>query len=148
VDPALVAQVLPVIDGELERGPWPGLLSSEHSEARWFCAEEVIEIRRAGDELAVGVDALCEEYLRDGDELLVGSGEHGPKAVILGAGPDGYRVVRVDVPPDGAGFTPWVQRNFSDAGARELNRRSLPSDTAAQAREAFGLPADAPVRTR
>lgn len=150
VDPELVAKVQPVIDQELERdGPWRGLLSSDPAlSARWFCVEQVIEIRRSGDELSVGIDALCEEYARDGDELLTGSGEHCPKVIVLVADADGYRVVRVDVPPDGAGFTPWVERNFSDAGARELNRLSLPPDTAAQAREAFGLPPDAPVRTR
>lgn len=149
VDPALVAKVRPVIDKELERGPWPGLLSSEHPEARWFCTAQVIEIRRTGNELAVGIDAWCDEYMRDGDDLLAGSGEHAPKVVVLVARSDGYRVVRVDVPPDGAGFSPWVQRNFSDAGATELNRRrSLSPDTAGQARKAFGLPPDAPVRMR
>lgn len=141
VDPVLAAKVLPVIDEELERGPWPGMLGG-----RWFCAEEVIEIRRTGDELAVGVDALCEEYTRDGDELVAGSGEHGPKVVVLAAGPDGYRVVRVDAPPDGAGFSPWVAHNFSAAGAREVRGGTSFPDTAAQAREAYGLPPDAPVR--
>jgi hypothetical protein len=148
MDPALVAKVGPVIDEELEKGPWPGQLSSEHPGARWFCVEQVIEIRRAGDELAAGIDALCQEYVRDGHELLAGSGEHGPKVVVLVAEPGGYRVVRVDAPPDGAGFAPWVERSFSAAGAEELTRRGLPADPATQAREAFGLPADAPVRTR
>lgn len=141
VDPVLAATVLPVIDEELERGPWPGMLGG-----RWFCAEEVIEIRRTGDELAVGLDAWCEEYMRDGDELVAGSGEHCPKVVVLAAGADGYRVVRVEAPPDGAGFSPWVARNFSAAGARELSGATPSPDTAAQARQAFGLPPDAPVR--
>ena len=141
VDPVLEAKVLPVIDEELERGPWPGMLGG-----RWFCAERVIEIRGTSDELAVGIDAECEEYVRDGDELLAGSGERGPKVVVLAAGSDGYRVVRVDVPPDGAGFSPWVERRFSAAGARQLGSRTLSPDGAAQARAAFGLPPDAPVR--
>lgn len=141
VDPVLAGKVLPVIDEELERGPWPGMLGG-----RWFCAERVIEIRHTGDELAVGVEAWCDEYVRDGDELVVGSGEHGPKVVVLTAESDGYRVVRVDVPPDGAGYSPWVERHFSAAGARELNGRTPPQDTAAQAREVLGLRPDAPVR--
>lgn len=141
VDPVLAAKVLPVIDEELERGPWPGMLGG-----RWFCVEQLIEIRHTGDELAVGLEAWCDEYTRDGDELVVGSGEHSPKVVVLAAESDGYRVVRVDAPPDGAGFSPWVARNFSADGAGELSGATPSPDTAAQARQAFGLPPDAPVR--
>lgn len=149
VDPVEAAAVLPVIDQELERGPWRGLLESEYSELgpRWFCAERLIEIRRTGDELAVGVEALCEEFARDGEGMVTGSAERAPKVVVLVAESDGYRVSGVDSAPDGDAFDRWVRDNFSAAGAAELDRRNLGGDaTAEQARQAFGLPADAPVR--
>jgi hypothetical protein len=146
VDPALAAAVLPAIDEELERGPWPGMLSGTGSGARWFCVERVIEIDRAGDELTVGIEALCEEYAasRHGDALVAGSGERGPKVVVL----DGRRVEEVASPPDGAAHGEWVRRNFTASGAAEVGRPGLPGEEpAAQARQAFGLPPTAPVRT-
>jgi len=147
VDPVLAAAVLPLIDEELERGPWPGMLSSTGAEARWFCVARVIEIRRTGDELAVGIEDLCEEFARDGDALVAGSGERGPKVVVLTAAPDGRRVTRVESPPDGDAHVRWVRRNFTAGGAAEAEHLGLPADApAAQAREAFGLPPTAPVR--
>lgn len=149
VDPALAAKVLPVIDEELEKRQWLGMLSASRPElgARWFCAERVIEIRRTGDELAVGLDVHCDEFARDGDALVAGSGERGPKVVVLAAGSDGYRVSRVDRSPDGKAHVPWVERNFSEEGVEELSRGGLSADaTVAQARRAFRLPSDAPVR--
>jgi hypothetical protein len=149
LDPATERAVLLVIDAELERGPWPGMLESERPELgpRWFCVERVIEVRRAGDELEVGIEAQCDELARSGREVLSGSGEHGPKVVVLVAEQDGYRVDRVDVPPDGPGFVRWVEDNFSDAGRTDLYGWALSEDpNLEQARRTFGLPADAPVR--
>jgi hypothetical protein len=151
VSPGLAAMVVPVIDAELEHGPWPGMLSSTRPElaARWFCAERVIEIRRAGDEVAVGIEASCDEFAREGDALVAGSGESGPKVVVLVAGSNGYRVSRVDAPPDGDARLRWVRRSFSEDGAAQVERGSLSRDaTVTQAREAFGLPPGAPVRQR
>jgi hypothetical protein len=73
---------------------------------------------------------------------VAGSGESGPKVVVPAAGPDGYRVRGVDAAPDGDSLVRWVRQNFSTAGAAELDRRSIAAETtAAQARQAFGLPA-------
>jgi hypothetical protein len=146
VDPALAVAVLPAIDEELERGPWPGMLSATGAGARWFCVERVIEIARAGDELTVGIEALCEEYAasRDGAALIAGSGERGPKVVVL----SGRRVKAVESPPDGAAHVEWVHRNFTPNGAAAVGRPGLAGEEpAAQARQAFGLPPSAPVRT-
>lgn len=82
----------------------------------------MIEIRHVEDELAVGIDARCEEFARDGDALVAVSGEHGPKVAVLAADSAGYQVIRVEAPPDGAGFAPWVERSFSAAGADELDQ--------------------------
>jgi hypothetical protein len=85
VDSELAAAVLPAIDVESERGPWPGLPSTTRPELgpRWFSVEHVIETRRPGDEVRVGMAALCEEYARDGSTLLTGSGERAAKVVDL-----------------------------------------------------------------
>lgn len=147
VDPAVAAAVLPVIDDELERGPWAGMLSSTRPESRprWFCAERVIEIRRTRDEVTVGLEASCDEFARDGDVLVEGSGERAPKLVVLRDG--SRRVIRVETAPDGDALAPWVRRHFSAAGAAELDRRNPIVDTnIAEARRTFGLPSDAPVR--
>lgn len=149
VDRGLAAEVLPAIDAELERGPWPGLLSSERPELgpRWFCVEHVVETQQMGDRVRVGVVALCEEYARDGRTLLVGSGEHAAKVVDLVAEAGGYRVTGVDTAPDGPIRDWWLAHGFSDAGVRQANQLLASQDTTApQAREAFGLPQDTPAR--
>jgi hypothetical protein len=150
VDDELAASVVPAIDEELERaGPWTGLLTTECPELgpRWFCVEHVIEIQEAGSRLTVGVAALCEEYARDGDVLVIGSGEHAPKVVDLVAEGDGYRVTGVDTAPDGGARDWWLAHGFSEDGARYLERSGTSGEsTAPEAREAFGLPSDAPVR--
>lgn len=149
VDSGLAAEVLPAIDAELERGPWPGLLSSARPELgpRWFCVEHVIEIRRSGNQVRVGVTALCEEYAREGKTLLTGSGEHAAKVVDLVAEAGGYRVTRVDAAPDGPVRDWWLAHGFSDAGVRQANEPLSTDDTTApQACEAFGLPQDTPTR--
>jgi hypothetical protein len=147
VDSGLAAAVLPAIDDELERGPWPGLLSTARPELepRWFCVERVIETRRSGDEVRVGVTALCEEYARDGATLFTGSGERAAKVVDLVAEAGGYRVTGVDAAPDGPIRDWWVAHGFTEAGARQANSLLAGETTAPQARAAFGLPHDTPA---
>jgi hypothetical protein len=150
VDEALAAAVSPVIDEHLEQGPWPGLLSTARPELgpRWFCEEQVVEIRRTGDDLRVGVTALCEEYARDGATLFTGSGEHAAKIVDLAEEGAGYRVTGVKAAPDGVIENWWLTNGLSEAGVRHANKllRAGGGTTAPQARQAFGLPDDAPVR--
>jgi hypothetical protein len=149
-DPALERAVLPVVDAHLSQGPWRGLLSHRHPGAAWFCSVDVIELRREGGNLKAGVDAWCDEYAPSGDRLLAGSGEHTPKLVTLSGGPDHYEVRHVESPSNGASHWPSIQRMFSEATQTELQRRQgrpsqwLP-DPAIEARQAFGLPPDAPV---
>ncbi len=89
VDHVLAAEVLPVIDEEVERGP--GLLWRARPELqpRWFCVERVIEVHARAW---------------------------------------------------------WAEHGFSAAGFARLDRLPAEETTAPQAREAFGLPPDAPVR--
>jgi hypothetical protein len=150
VDPTLERAVRSVVDEHLSRGPWPGYLANRRGSA-WFCSADMIELRREGAELKVGLLALCQEYARAGDELLCGSGEHGPKLVTLvssnsGPGPARYEVRHVQSARDGASYWPSVQQMFSRAGQAELRRLEAqvrPSelaDPAVEARQAFGLP--------
>jgi hypothetical protein len=100
-DQELVRAVLPVIDEHLELQVTRGALAAERPDLRprWFCAERVIEIRRAGDELAVGLDVRCEEYARWGETLVTGTGGHGPQLALLSGGPDRYVVRRIEPSP-------------------------------------------------
>jgi hypothetical protein len=148
VDSGLAAAVLPVIDEELERGPWPGLLSNARPELepRWFCVEHVVETRRPGNEVRVGLTALCEEYARDGATLLTGSGERVAKVVDLVVAATGYRVIGIDAAPDGPFQDWWLAHGFTETGARQANELLLAGETTApQARQAFGLPNDTPA---
>lgn len=150
VDPALERAVLPVIDAHLSQGPWRGVLSHRHPGAAWYCSVDVIELRHVGGELKAGVDALCQEYVRSGDKLLAGSGEHAPMLVTLSGNPDHYEVRHVETAHDGDAHWPSIQRMFSEAGQTELQRRqgrSSPhlADPVVEARQAVGLPPDAPV---
>jgi hypothetical protein len=144
VDSALERAVLPIIDAQLQAGPWPGRFPADPHSA-WFCSERVIEIRRDGPELKVGLDALCHEYARSGDALLLGAGEHAPKLVTLS---DRYEILRVQTPQDGRADS--ARSLFSPAGYAELRRHEAsPSpqlpDPAIEARQSFGLSPDAPV---
>ncbi|TWP52462.1 hypothetical protein FKR81_09010 [Lentzea tibetensis] len=144
VDSALAGAVTPVVDAELQReGPW------RIAGARWFCAERVVEIRRQNGELKVGVHTLCDAYITDGGGLRTVGGESGAKLVTMTEAP--HRVVHVETPPDGAGNAEWIDENFSRAGAAEVHRRiatgsGLADQAASEARLAFGLPADTPIR--
>jgi hypothetical protein len=148
VDPAEARAVLPVIDSALQRGPWRGALAGR-PESRWFCAEHVVEIRHEDAALKVGLDTLCEEYAPTTGALLRGSGEGSPKLVTLSV--DGREVHRVETPPDGS-LAAWAAEAFSTRGQAELRHRqqeertAMADLTAAEARQAFGLPPDAPIR--
>ena len=150
VDAELAEVVLPLIDEQLERGPWPGLLTTARPDLkpRWFCAEQVIETRRDGAVLRVGLVALCVEYGRLDDALLEGSGERSPKLAVLTGGPDRWEVIRVESPPDGHAATEWEREHFSPAATKRLDRHegapAQSDDIAAQARLVFGLPPDFP----
>jgi hypothetical protein len=60
----------------------------------------------------------------------------------------GRRVKAVESPPDGAAHVEWIHRNFTPNGVAAVGRPGLAGEEpAAQARQAFGLPPSAPVRT-
>ncbi|MFL6143217.1 MAG: hypothetical protein ACJ72N_15310 [Labedaea sp.] len=154
VDDGLAAVVFPLIDEQLERGPWPGLLTTTRLDLkpRWFCAEQVIETERDGAVLRVGFVAECAEYARLQDALLEGSGDSSPKLAVLAGGPDRWEVIRVESPPPGHAGTEWERAHFSPAATERLDRHegspALSEDVTAQARLAFGLPPDSPVHLR
>jgi hypothetical protein len=155
VDKDLERAVLPVIDGRLRQGPWKGMLATVRPDAqpKWFCAEHVIEMRHEGSELKVGLTAVCEEYGRSGDSLVMGSGSSQPYLVTLAGGAGHYQVQGVEQAKDGSGFGASVKRMFSPAGYVEFQRRQNGSrqeeaDLRIEAKATFGLPPDAPVATR
>ncbi|TDC93084.1 hypothetical protein [Actinomadura sp. 7K507] len=146
VDRHLAGTALPVIDRFLESGRavvWPSSLP-ERLRPRWFCAEDPIETERRGSQVRVSVEAVCNDYAREGDGLLTHAGTRTPLLVTLDHG-GGAPVVRdVARPVDGAGFRPSLERVFSARGVAEFDRRERlgegldpPDDEAARA---FGLP--------
>ncbi|HET9141790.1 hypothetical protein [Actinophytocola sp.] len=154
VDAGLARAVLPLIDQELERGPWTGLLTSARPESgpRWFCAQRVVETGRDGAELRVGLLAHCVEYGRADGALIGGSGEQCAKLVVLTGGSGRWTVTRIESSPDGHAAAGWEREHFSPAAVRRLHdwlgaSPDLSEDVTAQARLAFGLPPDAPVRS-
>jgi hypothetical protein len=152
VDVEEARAVLPLIDEHLERGPWPGLLTTTRPdlEPRWFCEEQVIETRRDGAELRVGLVASCSEFGRVDDALLEGSGEMSAKLAVLAGRPDRWEVIRIESPPPGHAATEWERARFSPVAVKHLRRHEvspgLSEALTAQARLAFGLPPDSPVR--
>ncbi|TWP52463.1 hypothetical protein FKR81_09015 [Lentzea tibetensis] len=148
IDPGLAAAVLPVIDAELEReGPWD--IGSSDQRGRWFCAEQLIEIRRADGQLEVGLHAVCDAFASDGTALRLVGGQSAPKRVIVTE--PAHQVIEVETGADGAGRENWIDNNFSLAGARELHRQlenagELSDQAASEAKLAFGLPPDATIR--
>lgn len=144
VDHALVQAVLPAIDETLQRGPW------RVDAGRWFCAEHVIETTRRSNDLAVWLHAVCMAYDSDGSALVSVGGESVLKRVTLT--PEApHQVTRVEEPPDGAGNSEWIRRNASAATVRAWHGRNatgLGEQNASEARQAFGLPPDAPIRQR
>jgi hypothetical protein len=130
-----------------------GVLSDgrPNQEVRWVCADQLIEVSRDQDNYKVGLRAMCQEFTAVQGELVVGSGESGPKLATVTSSPRAVEVLRVEQPPDGSGYGPWIRANFSRSGAAHIDRmagssRDLETETITKARNAFGLPADAPVR--
>ncbi|MBB1243055.1 hypothetical protein GL263_05670 [Streptomyces durbertensis] len=149
VDAKQWAKVRPVVHEALL-----GEARDEDKEGRWLCEQRPLEINEAdGGALRVSVLSHCQQYLKKKDGLVKQTGWVAPAKVRLAADGDGYRVRGVEHPGLGSAYTEWLDRQFS-AGARAEAHRltgrgtgsgSGWSDLDVQAREAFGLPADAEV---
>ena len=155
VDPAMRAEVLPVLDRHLETYPLgldrTSLLATQtpRLHPRWFCSEHVLEARPRPDRLLVGVDATCSEFARDGDRLVAGTGFRAPLLVTLARRNGGLMVVGVEAPRDGS-FATDINRMLSPAGRRAYWRHEgavWPDEPepAVAARAAFWLPAATPA---
>jgi hypothetical protein len=97
------------------------------------------------DVLTIGLDAFCSQYAARNGTLVTGSGYHEPKIAVVA----GNAAPHIDSPPISSPIR-WQEANFSAAGQAELRRRTgsageLPEAVKAKARQAFGLPPDAPV---
>jgi hypothetical protein len=142
------------IDSYLEQNRWRGILAAQYPKqgVRWFCADQVVEMDQDEEELKVGLLVLCREFTAVDGELVIGSGSRGPQLATVTSPPRSLEVLRVESPPDGSGYGSWVSAHFSWAGAKKLDRtqasssQELEDATNTKARNAFGLPADAPVR--
>jgi hypothetical protein len=130
----------PVVYAYLQEQPATG---GSLPAGRWFCAGDVFESQYP-DQPLLGIRVLCQEYERRGDALVTGTATSGPRLVRLQDG----RVMEHSLPPDGAGYSTWLDRALTAGGRAALRRlESRPApDTDAAARQAFGLPPDAPVR--
>ncbi|MCH6159869.1 hypothetical protein [Streptomyces marispadix] len=153
VDPQLRRAIQPVVHDalldSLRKEPH-GYQQTRRSELkpRWFCVERIIEIRHQRGELRAGVQSDCEEFARSGDHLLAGTGEVVPWIFRIKKDSDGYRVLGKETGPDGAGSGEWIDREFSEAGAAELDDGpgwTGDAEIEAVARRHFDLPADAKV---
>ncbi|KJK52032.1 hypothetical protein UK23_04650 [Lentzea aerocolonigenes] len=117
----------------------------------WFCEGQVIEVDQGRDESEVGFLAMCQQYSVTNGELHIDAGDFGPRLATVTSPPRPVEVLRVDAPGDGSRYAPWIEDNFSWYGTKKLHRvernaaRTLDDATAAKARKAYGLPADAPV---
>lgn len=140
------------IEGYLEQHPWGGALAVQRSSARWFCASRVIEVDQGDEETEVGLHALCQEFAAEHGELLTSSASSGAHLATVTSPPRPVEVLRVESPPDGAGNAPWIRDHFSWYGVKKVHRAQaesfdeLENTNITKARNAFGLPADAPVR--
>ncbi|MEV6651146.1 hypothetical protein [Streptomyces sp. NPDC051219] len=154
VDPVLRKAVQPVVHdalvASLEKDV--GVLSDYvelSPTARWFCAEQVVEIRETENgTLQVGIEAVCSELASRGGTLVQGTAVRAPWVWELS--PDrkgGHQVRREDTAPDGAWYDAWIGRSFSKGGAAVVRHGDWDGTDAmeAQARTHFGLPEDAPV---
>jgi hypothetical protein len=153
MDDALLASVRPAIHEQLPHArevSGGGMLTGggRDPSARWFCAEEPIEIRRQDNAIRVGMIAHCAEYaLRDG-ALVTGTGTSGAMVVTVTGAPGAYRLATVRWASDGAAHEASIRAMFTSAGAREAlaaEGRGGPPDAADTARRHFGLPPNAPV---
>lgn len=151
LDPAREQAVRTVVTTYLEQNHWRGSLAGGSSPARWFCEGQVIEADQGSDETAVGFLTACNEFAAVDGELRIASGEVGPRLATVTSPPKPVEVLRVDSPGDGSRYAPWVSANFSWIGTKKLHRlqsssaRDLENATITKARNAFGLPSDAPV---
>lgn len=153
MDAAREQAVRTSVDAYLEQHHWHGILADTHpgQGARWFCAGEVVESDANQEETEAGILELCQEFNAVDGELFFGSGESGPLLATVTSPPRPVEVIRVDAPRDGSPYASWVDANFSWIGVRKLHwmqsssARELEDATITKARNAFGLPADAPV---
>ncbi|MFD8074271.1 hypothetical protein ACFV3E_16685 [Streptomyces sp. NPDC059718] len=149
VDPRLERAVLPVVDRYLTTDPAGPLGETElrgedGSVPHGFCTERVIEIRRAGGGLRVGLAAWCGHYVRKGDGVTALDGVVTLGVVTVSPASAPARVGDTAWEPDGDA-TAWTRANFSAGGAAEARRLmsdggSQLTDPEAEARAAFGLP--------
>lgn len=160
VDPKVRDELEPLIRTHLEDVPQDGTAAGPESVNvgfRVFCDVRVVEVRTVRTagvtaDFRVGVHATCEEYGVGDGALLSGMGWSSPLSVTVHGEPGSRRIVQTVRPEDGAGYAPSVDRMFSERGVSELGRvekAKVPGSAErlkARAREAFGLPADAPVR--
>jgi hypothetical protein len=153
MDAAREQTVRASVDAYLEQHHWHGILAGTHpgQGVRWFCASQVVESDADQEETAVGILSLCQEFNAVDGELFFGSGEAGPRLATVTSPPRPVEVLHVDAPRDGSPYASWVDANFSWIGVTKLHRmqqssaRELEDATIIKARNAFGLPVDAPV---
>ncbi|CAM5653647.1 hypothetical protein [Streptomyces aurantiogriseus] len=151
VDPRLWGEVRPVIEDRLaadSRGSGYGETELDLG-ARWFCRAEALELQERGEAVRAGVNTLCMEYGVRDDSLVECSGARYPQVVRLErdeAAAGGYRVVSREEPPDGAGYTQWIEANFSVFGEFAAEDPMSSDALESAARVHFGLPEDAPVQ--
>lgn len=154
VDPAQEQAMRTSITSYLEERHWRGILAAEHPDqkVRWFCADQMIEVSQEQENYQVGLHTLCQEFTAVDGSLVMGSGTAGPKLATVKSVPGSTEVLGVESAPDGAGNRAWVLDNFSRSGVHKLDRMrrssagELETATITKARNAFGLPGDAPVR--
>ncbi|GII30128.1 hypothetical protein [Planotetraspora mira] len=131
-------------EGDLLAADEPGL------NPRVFCHEDLIEVRRKGPRLLVGVMTWCEELARRGNRLVSGTGYGAPQLLTMESVNGRFTVQHVDEPTDGEANISTTRAMFSPEGApRAIEMAGAGWDPEngiyEEARRTFGLPPDAKV---
>ncbi|MEV6985973.1 hypothetical protein AB0M95_32580 [Sphaerisporangium sp. NPDC051017] len=125
-------------------------LANEHPELmpRTFCSVQMIELRTDGSTYLVGVDSQCHELARKGNAMVEGTGFSVPQIARMEIRNGTPRLVSLEDPEEGARYLPTLRKMFTEEGVLKITEGGMevPIETIrAEARKAFGLPADAKI---
>ncbi|MEV6982304.1 hypothetical protein AB0M95_13730 [Sphaerisporangium sp. NPDC051017] len=126
-------------------------LANEHPELmpRTFCSVQMVELRTDRSTYIAGVYSQCHELARKGNAMVAGTALSSSAQIARMEIHNGTpRLVSLESPEPGAGYLPTLRKMFTEEGVRKITegRIGVPLKAIyAEARKAFGLPADAKI---